>query len=207
MNASSAGPEIDPLAFRRVLSQFATGVTVITVRRRDETHAMTANTFTSVSLDPPLVLFCVAKTARMAGFVREADAFAVSILGAGQEEVSRHFAGSRKREAADAVRLADGPVAPLVQGALAGLSCRIDALHEGGDHWIVIGRVIALHDPPVTTLERPLVFFRSRYCHVVERDLEESRPRETWINDAILIYHDEWSVGGDIPLDERESPW
>lgn len=198
---------IDPAAFRRVLGQFATGVAVISVHHADETHAMTANTFTSVSLDPPLVLFCVAKTARMAGFVQAADSFAVSILSAGQESVSRHYAGSRKGEISPEVALQDGPVAPIVRGALAALSCRIEALHEGGDHWIVVGRVVDLHDPPVAGVERPLVFFRSRYCHVVERDLDESRPGETWSNDAILIYHDEWSAGDGQPYDEPDSPW
>lgn len=205
MTASPTAPEIEPAAFRRVLSQFATGVAVISVRHGDETHAMTANTFTSVSLEPPLVLFCVAKSARMARFVEEADAFAVSILSAGQEGVSRHFAGSSKREGA--VELADGPVAPLVQDALAALSCRTEAVHEGGDHWIVVGRVVELHDPEPEQPERPLVFFRSRYCNVVERDLDVSRPGETWTNDAIMIYHDEWSAGDGPEIDERDSPW
>jgi flavin reductase (DIM6/NTAB) family NADH-FMN oxidoreductase RutF len=207
---SSSSPiehQPEPAAFRRALAQFATGVTVISVRHGVDTHAMTANTFTSVSLDPPLVLFCVAKTARMARFVEEADTFAVSVLSAEQEGVSRHFAGSRKGSSDTAIDMVDGPVAPLVSGALVSLSCRIESVHPGGDHLIVVGRVIELHDPLVDGLERPLVFFRSRYCHVVERDLDVQRPGEIWTNDAIMIYHDEWSAGGEPETEERDSPW
>lgn len=207
MNMPGTFDDIDPRAFRQVLGQFATGVTVVSVRIGDDTHAMTANAFSSVSLDPPLVLFCVGKHARMAQLVQAADAFAVSILSAEQIETSRHFGGSHKSEPEPSVRLSDGPVAPLVVDALAALSCRVEAVHEGGDHWIVIGRVVALHDAQTAVTERPLVFFRSRYCQVVERDLDLSRPHETWSNEAILIYHDEWSAGPSAPLDEPESPW
>jgi 3-hydroxy-9,10-secoandrosta-1,3,5(10)-triene-9,17-dione monooxygenase reductase component len=203
MNAGTPA-RIDPVLFRRVLAQFATGVTVITVEHDDQIHGMTANTFTSVSLDPPLVLFCVAKSARMSRLVRQAGAFAVSILGATQEDAARQFAGSRRNDSDASILLERGPVAPLVQRPLAALSCITEATHDGGDHWIVVGRVVELHDQVETQARPPLVFFRSRYVHVVERDLDQTIPGETWENDAVRIYHDEWSEGEDLPIDEHD---
>ena len=194
--------QVEAAAFRRVLGQFATGVTVITVARGDDVHGMTANAFTAVSLEPPLVLFCVAKTARMAAFVRDTHGFGVSILAGDQEGVSRQFAGARKDKAAREVGLAHGSVAPLIAGALAALSCHVEAIHEGGDHWIVVGRVIELWEPNVPRL--PLAFFRSRYCHIVERELARPEAADRWSNDAIQVYHPEWSEGDDATPNERE---
>jgi flavin reductase (DIM6/NTAB) family NADH-FMN oxidoreductase RutF len=184
------------------MSQFTTGVTVITVKRGDVMHGMTANTFTSLSLDPPLVLFCVGRDARMAGLLDGADGFAINILSAEQEDVSRHFAG-RQFEIGDGVELLQqGPVAPLVPGALGALSCTIDAMHEGGDHWIVVGRVFALHDQPEVQGKQPLVFFRSRYADLRPRETVRPVADEMWSNDAILIYHDEWTMGDEPPAEE-----
>jgi flavin reductase (DIM6/NTAB) family NADH-FMN oxidoreductase RutF len=183
------------------MSLFTTGITVITARREDDVHGMTANSFTAVSLDPPLALICVAKSARMAAFIHDAPGFAVNILAAGQEGVSRQFAGAR-RPAAHAVELLDGPVAPLIAGALATISCMTEAIHEGGDHWIVIGRVIELREHRAR--ERPpLVFFRARYCELLEP--RETRPEaDQWSNEAIRIYHDEWSEGAGDPVTDTE---
>ncbi|HUG14240.1 MAG TPA: flavin reductase family protein [Thermomicrobiales bacterium] len=201
----TADRAIGMAAFRRILGQFATGVTVITVQHDGRTHGMTANTFTSVSLDPPLVLFCVARTARMTAFVVDAEGFAVNILADNQQEASRHFAGSRKDEAPSAVRLHPGPVAPLLEGSLASLSCATEAVYEGGDHLIVLGRVIELHEG---TRASPLVFFRSRYCDVLEGEMAPVEPGELWSNDAIQVYHAEWTEGDDSSFaDEPLAPW
>src|SRR3954469_5311693 len=85
--------QIDPREFRRVIGLFATGVTVITTRIGDDLHGMTANAFTSLSLDPLLVLVCVDRRARMHPIIQQAGRFAVNILHEGQEAVSRNFAG------------------------------------------------------------------------------------------------------------------
>jgi flavin reductase len=197
--------EIDATVFRRVLGLFATGITVITVQHDGGSHGMTANTFTSVSLDPPLVLFCVAKTARMASFVAESAGFAVNILAASQQEASRHFAGSMKDASPSPVRLHSGPVAPLLGGSLASLSCTTEALYEGGDHLIVLGRVISLHEGPSAS---PLVFFRSRYCDVREVTITPADSADLWSNDAIQIYHAEWTEGDDSAFpDDPLPPW
>lgn len=201
----SAEP-IDQGQFRRALGMFATGVTVITVQHGDQVHGMTANSFTSVSMDPPLVLFCVAKTTRMAGLIEGAAGFAINILAADQQLVSRQFAGAKKEEAARALTLERGPVAPLIDDCLVALSCRTDAIHEGGDHWIVVGRVIAIHDGDSPD-DPPLVFYRSRYRDLVLPPAPAAPP-EAWENDAIRIYHDEWSVDeGDVVEHAHTLPW
>lgn len=196
---------VDAIAFRRVLGEFATGVTVITVQLGEHIHGMTANAFSSVSLDPPLVLFCVTRTARMAGLLREARGFAINILNAEQQSVSRQFAGSNKRDIERIVTLLPGPHAPLIHGALAALSCTIEAMHDGGDHWIVVGRVVELHETTTTAAAEPLIFFRSRYRDLVQLPAARE-PGEAWANDAIMIYHEEWSAGTVDPVDDP-SPW
>lgn len=193
---------IDPAVFRRLMGQFATGVTVITVQHGDTMHGMTANTFTSLSLDPPMVLFCVGRTARMAALLRDADGFAINILAADQDEVSRQFAGRQGQTGNEIELLRRGPVAPLVPGTLGALSCTTAAMHEGGDHWIVVGEVVELHEPTERVDQKPLVFFRSRYATLSAIDDRRRAPVEAWTNDAILIYHDEWTTGDDPPPDE-----
>jgi flavin reductase (DIM6/NTAB) family NADH-FMN oxidoreductase RutF len=198
-----SAPEVDPATFRRVMGQFATGITVITAQRDDDVHGMTANSFTAVSLEPALVLFCVGKSARLAGFIADAPGFAINILSGAQQHVSRQFAGSR-RPIAESVELLDGPVAPLIAGALASISCLTEAVHEGGDHWIVVGRVIELREGGVS--QTPLVFFRSRYCQLLEP--REARPeRDPWAHDTqpLRLYHAEWSEGAD-ELDREPEP-
>jgi 3-hydroxy-9,10-secoandrosta-1,3,5(10)-triene-9,17-dione monooxygenase reductase component len=199
---------VDPGEFRRILGQFATGVTIITIQQGESIHGMTANSFTSVSMDPPLVLFCVAKTTRMAQLLEGARGFAINILTANQEEISRQFAGSKKDDALRSVLLERGPVAPLLEGSLAAMSCETEAIHAGGDHWIVVGRVIALHTARMAADNPPLVFYRSRYHDVIPRQAPAAPASEAWSNDAIRIYHDEWSAGADDTVEQAQPfPW
>lgn len=187
----------DAALFRRALGLFATGVTVITVQHDDVVHGMTANAFTSVSLEPPLVLFCVTRTARMAAYIQEAAGFAINLLADDQQHVSRHFAGARKTEHDPRVVLRPGQSAPLVDGALASLTCLRHAIYDGGDHLIVVGRVTVVDLHPAAETLAPLAFFRSRYVDVREPALPaasstSAADTEMWHNEAILIYHDEW---------------
>lgn len=198
----SAPPAIEPAAFRQALSLFATGVTVITIQRGEIMHGMTASAFSALSLDPPLVLFCAGKQSRMAGLLEGAEGFAVSILSADQESVSGHFAGRAQPGPEDVERLRRGPVAPFIPGSLVALSCSLEGLHEGGDHWIVIGKVTDIHYPAGGNPRPPLLFFRSRYASLVT----QRRPVEeliSWSNDAIRIYHDEWSVDAGEKMEEE----
>jgi flavin reductase (DIM6/NTAB) family NADH-FMN oxidoreductase RutF len=158
MNSDDAA--IDPKSFRRAVGQFATGVTVVTFEGAEDVRAMTANSFTSLSLDPPLVLVCVGKTTNAARHLQPTTVFSVSILRADQEHVSTHFAG--------AARSTPWPLpferwsgGTRIKGCMSAVGCNVHAIHDGGDHWIVVGRVSSLYHAEEDG--RPLLFFRGRY--------------------------------------------
>lgn len=152
---------VEPGQLRAVLSHFASGVVVITGRDQDgQPVGMTAQSFTSLSLDPPLILVCPSRTSttwpRISG-----RRFAVNVLAAGQHTVSAVFAKSGTDKFAD-VEWQPGPNhLPLISGALAQLECDLESVHPGGDHYIAVGRVLSL--AAVDTESAPLIFFRSRY--------------------------------------------
>lgn len=152
---------IDPRAYRNTMGLFATGVTVITVDADATVHGMTANSLTSVSLDPLLLLVCIDRRARMANIIVEAGWFGVSILRADQEPLSRHFAGRPNPElAVPYARLAGAPVLAESMGALA---CRVERILDGGDHLIVIGAVAELRSAATDDSGDPLVYFKGEY--------------------------------------------
>ncbi|MGH4033385.1 flavin reductase family protein [Actinomycetota bacterium Odt1-20B] len=135
-----------PAGLREVMSRFATGVTVLSTGG-EHLHGMTANAFTSVSLDPPAVLCCVGHSAVLHGAITAAGHFGVSIMGAAQEDVVRFFADKQRPlgpEQFTRIDWTEGPHtgAPLLSGALAWLECELSAAHTFGDHSIFIGRVI-----------------------------------------------------------------
>jgi flavin reductase (DIM6/NTAB) family NADH-FMN oxidoreductase RutF len=156
---------LDVLEYRRVVGRFATGVTVITAVLDDEHHAMTCNSFTSVSLDPVLVLFCAEKVARFHDVVLSAGQWAVSVLSAGQEDVSRQFAlrGRPLEDQFVGLPHSYGPVtgAAVVDGALASLECRTVSTTDAGDHTVVIGEVLGLGVPDAQA--GPLLYYEGRY--------------------------------------------
>lgn len=134
-------------ALRSVMSQFATGVTVLTAGSGTNCHGMTANAFTSVSLDPPMVLCCVSRAARMHELIMSSHSFAVSILGAEQKSVARYFADWQRpsgRAQFDAVHWERGQRtgAPLLSDALAWVECELVKAYDGGDHSIFLGNVL-----------------------------------------------------------------
>jgi flavin reductase (DIM6/NTAB) family NADH-FMN oxidoreductase RutF len=138
----------DTVLLRRAMGTFATGVTVVTVGGATP-HGMTANSFTSVSLDPPLLLVCVQREAIMHSSLAAAGLFAVSVLGASQERVARHFANGRRplgKEQFDFVDWRPGPLtgAPLIVGALAWFECELGRCYDGGDHTIFLGNLLWL---------------------------------------------------------------
>src|SRR5437667_9441672 len=130
---------VDPKSYRNALGRFATGVTVITTAAQDGVHGMTANAFTSVSLDPPLVLVSVAKQAKTHEYLSQARRFGVSILSAEQEPFAWHFAG-RPRDGLKASFVWKREV-PLLQDALAHLVCSVETTYLGGDHTVFLGGV------------------------------------------------------------------
>jgi flavin reductase (DIM6/NTAB) family NADH-FMN oxidoreductase RutF len=155
---------VDEAELRLVLSRFATGITVVTGRDEElRPRAITVNAFTSVSIDPPLILYCLGKSAFNFEVFARAKAFAVNILGANQEALSDRFAREAEDDFKDlsVAELATG--SPVLVGCLAVLDCRTEAIHEAGDHLIVVGRVCALDVPPEAP---PLMYFRSRYSRL-----------------------------------------
>lgn len=159
---------IDARTFRQVAGQFATGVTVIALEIDGTIRAMTANSFTSLSLDPPLVLFCVGKQTRAGQAIHVAAGFSVNILSEGQQDVSTYFAGAWKDSPPPAFAFLEWEGGPRLEAAIASLGCVIHAIHEGGDHWIVVGRVVATHR--ADGAPRPLMFFRGAYVTLGEEE-------------------------------------
>ena len=149
--------------FRAALGGFATGVTVLTTRGEDHAYGMTANAFSSLSLDPPLVLVCVKSGAEGSGHVDQNGVFAVNILADDQEALSRHFASKDRPRGGDAFRGIGHRTAvtgsPLLDGVVGYLDCRLHERRTVGDHEILIGEVLALE----STNREPLLFHRGGY--------------------------------------------
>lgn len=160
---------VDPLEYRRVMSQFATGVTVITTRTEDGVYGMTANALTSVSLDPVLVLVCFGHDARTRPHVQRSGVFAINILGKHQEDLAQLFARKDLESERTLVGM-DFTVAqtgsPILPGALGYLDCKIAHQYEAGDHTIVVAEVLEAAVQDETT--GPLLYFRSKYRSLAE---------------------------------------
>jgi flavin reductase (DIM6/NTAB) family NADH-FMN oxidoreductase RutF len=153
---------------RRLFGNFATGVTVVTCRVGSRTHGITVNSFTSLSLDPPLVLVCIDRKAIAWEMIPEAGAFAVNVLSEQQRAICDYFA---KRLAPDPDNeFADIPHdngetgAPIIAGAIAVFECRMTQSYPGGDHDIFIGEVVSAR---VLSTDRPLLFHRGQFPALV----------------------------------------
>ncbi len=146
-------PAQDPRAFRDALGQFATGVTLVTAQGAAGPVGITANSFASLSLEPPLVLWSVALSSSRAQTFIEADHFAIHVLSADQERIARAFA-ARADAFADVPPRESPRSVPLIDGCLAHFECEREAVHPGGDHALIIGRVVEMAVKPGT----PLIF-------------------------------------------------
>src|SRR4030081_312373 len=132
--------------FRATVGSFATGVTVVTTRGEEQAYGMTANAFSSVSLDPPLVLVCVMSGSEGSSHIEQNRCFAINVLHADQEPLSRYFASRDRPRGRDAFKEVAHRTAasgsPILDGAVAYLDCRLHGAHEAGDHEIFIGEVL-----------------------------------------------------------------
>jgi flavin reductase (DIM6/NTAB) family NADH-FMN oxidoreductase RutF len=164
---------VAPAEFRAALGRFASGITIMSTLQDGVAHAMTASAFTSVSLDPPLVLVCVDKGVRMHDAVQDCGYWAISVLAGDQRSIADRFARSGRDlySQFDGIGTAAGPKTgcPLITGALSWLECRTWATHDGGDHTIVVGEVLSLGlgepaDPSA------LIYYSSHY-----RELPDAR--------------------------------
>lgn len=162
-----SGATFDPKAFRAALGSFATGVTVITARASDGSPVgLTANSFNSVSLDPPMVLWSLAKKSYSLPTFAAAEHWAVHVLAADQEPLSNRFARTGADKFADLDLEHDAAGVPLLKGCAARFHCRTSFQYEGGDHIIFVGEVSSFDhgDQP------PLVFHAGRYALAMQKD-------------------------------------
>jgi flavin reductase (DIM6/NTAB) family NADH-FMN oxidoreductase RutF len=161
-----AGREVtDPAAFRRILGHFCTGVVVVTALEDGAPVGMTCQSFSSLSLDPPLVMFCPAHTSTTWPRVRRAGTFAVNILADSQEHIGRSFAATGHDKFAGVAWAPGRTGAPLLVGAVAHIECRLDSVLPGGDHDIVIGAPLAMAEDPARS---PLIFFRGTFGNLAD---------------------------------------
>lgn len=147
-------------AFRAAMGRFATGVTVVTCRHEGRALGITVNSFTSVSLDPPLVLWCLAKEIPRYRPFREADHYAVNILEARDRYLSDRFARPDMAYLDDLETEAMETGAPILKQAVTALDCSVETITDGGDHSIMIGRVRQLRNGDPGT---PLLFYAGTY--------------------------------------------
>jgi len=154
----------DAGVFRRTAGRIPTGIVVVSTSLQGTGHAMTVSAFTSVSLDPLLVLFCAEKIARFHDAVLEAGIWSVSVLDEESEKTARWLAtrGRPLEGQLDMIAHHRGPVtgAPILDAALAALECRTTAVHDGGDHSIVVGEVVGVTEPRDGG---PLIYFSGGY--------------------------------------------
>jgi flavin reductase len=169
MEAGIAGTQFTGKDFRSALGAFATGVTVITTRGEEHSYGMTANAFSSVSLDPPLVLICAKSGAEGSEHIDSNGVFAVNVLAAHQEPLSRYFSSKDRPRGRDAFRNVPHRIAvtgsPILDEVVAYLDCRLHTSHTAGDHEIFIGEVLALE---VNQEAAPLLFHAGQYRYVQE---------------------------------------
>jgi flavin reductase (DIM6/NTAB) family NADH-FMN oxidoreductase RutF len=160
-------PAIDPALFRQLLGCFPTGVAVITTRAPDGTPAgLTCNSFSSVSLEPPLVLFSLRKASKLLGTFESAEGFAINILSERQDGLSGRFASSKIEDKFEGVAWRPGPLGmPLIDDCLASFECSVFACHEAGDHTVFIGEVKHMS---AGAADQALVFYKGAYMMLAE---------------------------------------
>jgi len=150
----------DSNAFRRCLGKFATGVTVVTcLDAAGRPCGITANSFSSVSLDPPLILWNIAKVSNSLEAYKQAEYFAINVLAADHQAVATHFARSDHTRFANVDHVMSERGSPLLSDTLAQFECRTNAIHDCGDHFIIIGEVVAFRSSD----RDPLLFFAGQY--------------------------------------------
>ncbi len=151
---------VDPKELRRVMGHFATGVTVITTRDiHGVPYGLTANAFMSLSLDPPLALIGIDKTAQCYRCFDASKVFAVNFLSEEQEEISRRFATKGIDKFAGLEWSEESSGAAILPGVIGYVECRVEKIYDGGDHAIIVGEIVNAHAGG----GRPLLFFQGKY--------------------------------------------
>ncbi len=162
---------VDAAEFRRVLGRFATGVAIVTTCQGSRRAGITVNAFTSVSLEPPLVLVCIERSNYAHDLITASGVFAVNVLTAEQADVSRCFASRSEEKIARFCGVSthdEVTGAPVFDRCAGFVDCRLEAVYPGGDHSIFLGRVVALGGDDVP----PLLYYRGKYGQLDENELE-----------------------------------
>jgi flavin reductase (DIM6/NTAB) family NADH-FMN oxidoreductase RutF len=174
-------PEVDSTAFREAISHFASGVTVITTVHEGRRVGMTASAVSSLSLDPILLLVCINTKLATHSAIEQSRRFVVNVLGEGQEELALRFARSGEDKFAG-VPLREDHDLPVLGDAIAHFVCDVHERHAGGDHSIFIGQVTAC---AAEAGRRPLVYFRSGFGELRDKEAELQRELAVW--DAVAF--------------------
>ncbi|CAM5782738.1 flavin reductase family protein [Castellaniella caeni] len=162
MTTATAASTIDTRTLRRALGNFATGITVITAQHEGVRAGVTANSFSSVSLDPPLVLWCLDKRSGSARLFQQASHFAINILAVDQIGLSKRFAGGQEDRFAELALQEGLGGCLLLEHTSASFQCARHQILDGGDHWILLGRVEVFEDHG----RAPLVYHQGVYSLV-----------------------------------------
>jgi 3-hydroxy-9,10-secoandrosta-1,3,5(10)-triene-9,17-dione monooxygenase reductase component len=155
---AAAGPE--PARFRQVLGHFCTGVTIITTLDEGRPAGFACQSFAALSLDPPLVLFCPSRASATWPRIARSGNFCANVLTAGQRDLARVFGTAGADKFAGVRWSPSSSGAPVLADALTWVGCEVEAVHEAGDHYVVLGRVTELG---ACGQEQPLLFYRGRY--------------------------------------------
>ena len=166
MTVAAPPATIEPTLFRQLLGCFPTGVAVITTTADGQPAGLTCNSFSSVSLEPPLVLFSLRKASSLVSVFSKTDAFAINILSQRQDTLSSHFASSKVTDKFEGVAWRIGPLGmPIIEDCLASFECRVHAQHDAGDHYIFIGEVKHMSEGRA---DQALVFYKGAYMMLAE---------------------------------------
>lgn len=151
---------IDPAAFRKVLGSYPTGVCVITALNEGKPAGMVVGTFTSVSLDPPLVGFFPDKSSSSWPMIEQAGHFCVNVLGSDQQDVCRAVTAKGDAKFVGVEYVVSDHDLPIITDAIASIECRLYSVTEAGDHWFVLGEVLRME---TVRDDDPMLFHRGRY--------------------------------------------
>ncbi len=157
--------------YRRLFGRWATGVAVILAEDAGQLVGLTVNSLTSASLNPLLLLFCARNESRSAAAILHSGRFSVNVLAAHQEHIARHFAGARDRDLKLGCVRKDGFA--WLAGSNAVFRCEVEAAYPGGDHRIILGRVVDMLGPE--ECDRPLVYHNGRYTYLEQRTEDRTR--------------------------------
>lgn len=194
---------MDPKAFRQALGNYPTGVTVVTTQEADGSpRGLTANSFTSVSLDPPLILVCLGKTTASHPVFMQSEHFAVNFLAEDQREVSGLFASKAPDKFAQAAWHAGPTGSPLIDGSVAWFDCAVHQRVDAGDHTILIGRVLDMGQRTA----RPLGYCQGAYVGFQLEQAAQAALARQALTAALLetpqgVVFAETAKGLDLPTD------